>query len=312
MSLHMIKITCYGKKRRNEVAMNRVREVVNANQVHAHGIYGKGTCIAILDSGISRHPDFGDRIYGWYDAINGKTAPYDDNGHGTHVAGIAAGNGMRSRGTYRGMAPEAGIVAVKILDEYGEGMIPHIISGINWVMENRTKFGINIVNISVGTADGDRFNEHSDFVRRVNELWDMGIVVAASAGNKGPAPHSISAPGNSRKIITVGYHSKHSNSSVGPTSLCIKKPDVVTPGYQITSCCHQYASQSAYIKKSGTSMATPIVSGSIALLLSLYPQLTPKEVKVRLKNSCTDLNLPHGSQGWGLLNVEKFLFNPAV
>lgn len=140
----------------------------------------------------------------------------------------------------------------------------------------------------------------------------MGIVVAASAGNKGPAPHSISAPGNSRKIITVGYHSKHSNSSVGPTSLCIKKPDVVTPGYQITSCCHQYASQSAYIKKSGTSMATPIVSGSIALLLSLYPQLTPKEVKVRLKNSCTDLNLPHGSQGWGLLNVEKFLFNPAV
>ncbi len=287
--------------------MNRVREIVNVNQIHAQGIRGQGSCIAILDSGICAHPDFGTRITGWYDAINGRSTPYDDNGHGTHVAGIAAGNGLLSRGTFCGMAPEARIVSVKILDENGEGMIPHIISGIHWVMQNRCRLGINIVNISVGTADSERFNETSNFVQQVNELWDMGIVVTASAGNKGPNPYSISAPGNSRKIITVGYYSKHSNSSVGPTSLCIKKPDVVTPGYQITSCCHQYALQNAYIKKSGTSMATPVVSGSIALLLSKYPDLTPKDVKVRLKNSCTDLSLPHGSQGWGLLNVEKLL-----
>lgn len=287
--------------------MNRVREIVNVNQIHAGGIRGKGSCIAILDSGISAHPDFGDRITGWYDAINGKSTPYDDNGHGTHVAGIAAGNGALSRGTYCGMAPEAYIVSVKILDQNGEGMIPHIISGIRWVERNRFRLGIDIVNISVGTADSERFNENSDFVKKVNELWDMGIVVTASAGNKGPAPFSISAPGNSRKIITVGYHSKHSNSSVGPTSFCIKKPDVVTPGYQITSCCHKYDTQNAYIKKSGTSMATPVVSGSIALLLSKYPNLTPKDVKLRLKQSCTDLRLPHGSQGWGLLNAAKLL-----
>lgn len=290
-----------------EADMNRVREIVNVNPCHARGIRGKGSCIAILDSGIARHPDFGNRICGWYDAINGKNYPYDDNGHGTHVAGISAGNGMLSRGTFRGIAPEANIVSVKILDRYGEGMIPHIISGINWVIKNRARFGINIINISVGSTDGERFNEQSDFVKKVNELWDNGMVVVASAGNKGPAPYSISAPGNSRKIITVGYHSKHSNSSVGPTSLCIKKPDVVTPGYQITSCCHQYTARTAYVKKSGTSMATPIVSGSIALLLSEYPALTPKEVKVRLKNSCTDLHLPHSSQGWGMLNVEKLL-----
>lgn len=287
--------------------MNRVREIVNANAPRIRDIRGKGSCIAILDSGIANHPDFGSRLYGWYDAIHGRTTPYDDNGHGTHVAGIAAGNGALSRGRYSGMAPEAHIVSVKILDQYGEGMIPDIIDGIHWVMRNRHRYGINIVNISVGTADGNRFDEDSDFVRKVDELWDMGIVVVASAGNKGPAPYSISAPGNSRKIITVGYYSQNSNSSVGPTSFCIKKPDVVTPGHQITSCCHQYTTQAAYVKKSGTSMATPIVSGSIALLLSKEPSLTPKEVKRRLKDSCTDLRLPHGSQGWGLLNVEKLL-----
>lgn len=287
--------------------MNRVRDIVNANPVHKNNILGSGTCIAILDSGIAKHPDFGNRICGWYDTINGHLSPYDDNGHGTHVAGIAAGSGFVSRGTLCGMAPSSNIISVKILNQYGEGMIPNIIDGINWVIKNRFKYGIGVVNISVGTSDGRRFDENSNFVRKVNELWDMGIVVVASAGNKGPEPYSISAPGNSRKIITVGYYSKKSNSSVGPTTLCIKKPDVVTPGQQVTSCNHTFATQSPYIRKSGTSMATPVVSGSIALLLSKYPDLTPKEVKLRLKNSCTDLNLPHSSQGWGLLNVGKLL-----
>ncbi|MCM1244091.1 MAG: S8 family peptidase [Roseburia sp.] len=287
--------------------MNRVRDIVNANSVHKNNILGSGACIAVLDSGIANHPDFGTRIRGWYDTVNGRLSPYDDNGHGTHVAGIAAGSGAASHGSLRGMAPSAELVSVKILDQYGEGMIPNILKGINWVIKNRLRYGINIVNISVGTTDGKRFDENSNFVKKVNELWDMGIVVAASAGNKGPEPYSISAPGNSRKIITVGYYSKQSNSSVGPTTLCIKKPDVVTPGQQITSCSHSFATGNAYIRKSGTSMATPVVSGSIALLLSKYPYLTPKEVKLRLKNSCTDLNLPHSNQGWGLLNVENLL-----
>lgn len=287
--------------------MNHVRDIVRANSVHKNNILGHGTCIAILDSGISNHPDFGKRLCGWYDTVNGRSTPYDDNGHGTHVTGIAAGSGALSNGTLCGMAPAANIVSVKILNERGEGIIPHIIAGINWVIRNRYLYGIDIVNISVGTTDGRQFDEKSDFVKKVNELWDMGIVVAASAGNKGPDPYSISAPGNSRKIITVGYYSKHSNSSVGPTIHCIKKPDVVTPGHMVTSCSHRFSSQNPYTKKSGTSMATPVVSGSIALLLSKYPRLTPKEVKVRLKNSCTDLQLPHGSQGWGLLNVEKLL-----
>lgn len=282
--------------------MNHVREIVRADAVHQKGILGKGSCIAILDSGICSHPDFENRVIGWYDTVNGRTRPYDDNGHGTHVAGIAAGSGYSSRGTFCGMAPEAKIVSVKILNRYGEGMIPHIIAGIRWVLRNRYQYNINIINISVGTTDGKQFDENSDFVQTVNELWDAGLVVVASAGNKGPEPYTISAPGNSRKIITVGYYSKHSNSSVGPTSLCIKKPDVVTPGHQVQSCSNKYLNGQSYEKKSGTSMATPIVSGSIALLLSKYPDLTPKEVKLRLKNSCTDLQLPHSSHGkYGVL-----------
>lgn len=287
--------------------MNHVREIVKADVVHQSGILGKGSCIAILDSGICNHPDFENRVIGWYDTVNGRKRPYDDNGHGTHVAGIAAGNGHLSHGYYCGMAPEAHIVSVKILNRYGEGIIPHIIEGIRWVLRNRYLYRINIVNISVGTSDSNRFDEQSELVKTVNQLWDAGLVVVASAGNKGPAPYTISAPGNSRKIITVGYYSKHSNSSVGPTSLCIKKPDVVTPGHQICSCSNQYLTRQSYEKKSGTSMATPIVSGSIALLLSHSPGLSPKEVKLRLKNSCTDLQLPHANQGWGLLNTQQLL-----
>lgn len=287
--------------------MNRVRPIVSCRAAHNAGLFGQHICIAILDSGICPHPDFDNRILGWHDAILHKSQPYDDNGHGTHVAGIAAGSGKLSGGRFCGIAPGAGIVSVKILNRYGEGMVSHIISGIDWIIQNRFRYNIRIVNISVGAVDGRRFSETSGFVRKVNELWDLGIVVVASAGNKGPGEFSISAPGNSRKIITVGYIGKQSSSSTGPTNLCIKKPDVVTPGHRITSCSHLYAAGTPYTIKSGTSMATPVVSGSIALLLSRYPAMTPKDVKIRLKNSCTDLLQPHSSQGWGLLNVSRLV-----
>ncbi len=287
--------------------MNRVRHIVHCQPVHLSGNLGQHIGIAILDSGICPHPDFDDRIIGWYDTLHHKTYPYDDNGHGTHVAGIAAGNGQLSAGNFCGIAPRAHLVSIKILNRFGEGMVSHMLSGIDWLIQNRFRYNIRIVNISVGALDGKRFTEASTFVRKVNELWDLGLVVVASAGNKGPESYSISAPGNSRKIITVGYTSKHSTSSIGPTTLCIKKPDVVAPGHQITSCCHQYQNGIPYTQKSGTSMATPVVSGSIALLLAKHPALTPKEVKIRLKECCTDLRQPHSIQGWGLLDINRLV-----
>ena len=223
--------------------------------------------------------------------------------------GLPAGSGQASRGLYRGIAPRADLVAVKVLNRYGEGTVENICTGIDWVLRNRMRYGINIVNISAGTAKEKQFDESSPLVRKVEELWDAGLVVVVSAGNRGPEAGTISAPGNSRKVITVGYYGKEGNSGTGPTIHCIKKPDVITPGSHIVSCHHTNIEKVPYTKKSGTSMATPVVSGGIALLLSLpkYRFYEPKEVKIRLKNSCTDLGLPHNKQGWGLFDLKRFL-----
>ena len=147
--------------------MNRVREIVKASYAHGAHIYGAGSCIAILDSGISPHPDFSGRIVGWHDVLSSTRQPYDDYGHGTHVAGIAAGSGQASRGLYRGIAPRADLVAVKVLNRDGEGTVENICTGIDWVLRNRMRYGINIVNISAGTAKEKQFDESSHLVRKV-------------------------------------------------------------------------------------------------------------------------------------------------
>lgn len=302
--------------------MNRVRNIVHSASVHRQNILGRNVGIAIVDTGLSPHPDYRSRITGWYDTLHGEKNPYDDSGHGSHVAGIAAGNGSLSYGRFKGIAPEASLIGIKVLDRKGNGYITHIMRGLDWILRYRDKLNIRIVNISIGANDFETFHEDSAFVQKVNTLWDMGIVVVAAAGNKGPEPYTISAPGNSRKIITVGssdfFHvtqrysgpkKQIAHSGTGPTLACIKKPDVIAPGSRIVSCSSFQRSSDGkpYQEKSGTSMSTPVVSGAIALLLSRYPDMTPREVKIRLKNTSTDLHMPHDKQGWGLLNVQSLL-----
>ncbi len=295
--------------------MNRVRTTVHIGNAHQRGITGRGIGIAIVDTGLSPHPDYRDRISGWYDAVNRQYFPYDDSGHGSHVAGIAAGDGHASHGIYTGIAPQAHLIGVKVLNRKGNGTIADIMSGLEWILHNQERLQIDIVNISIGANDNKEFTEKSDFVQKVNELWDRGLIVTAAAGNKGPDRHTISAPGNSRKVITVGSldsfpdknHTSH--SGVGPTLSCIKKPDVVAPGSRIISCAGMQSVRTGhpYSTKSGTSMSTPIVTGAIALLLGCCPGLSPREVKTRLKNTSTDLHLPHEKQGWGFLNIQALL-----
>ena len=154
------------------------------------------------------------------------------------------------------------------------------------------RYGINIVNISAGTAKEKQFDESSPLVRKVEELWDAGLVVVVSAGNRGPEAGTDQC---SRKTAAKSLPSVIMAEKEIPapacTIHCIKKPDVITPGSHIVSCHHTNIEKVPYTKKSGTSMATPVVSGGIALLLSLpkYRFYEPKEVKIRLKNSCTDL-----------------------
>ena len=205
--------------------------------------------MAIVDTGISLHkilPRGGNRVIAFKDFVNRKE-PYDDNGHGLHVAGIIGGNGYSSKGKYRGVAPECNLIALKVLDNKGDGNISDVLAGLQWIIDNRRRYNIRVLNISVGTSAKESLDENSLLVQGVNAVWDSGVTVVVASGNNGPNPMSISTPGISRKVITVG--SSDDNVSVdlfgsktkdysgrGPTPFCIKKPDIVAPGSNIVSC----------------------------------------------------------------------------
>lgn len=267
---------------------------------------GKDIGVCFLDTGIADHPDFKGRIQVFTDFIAGKKNPYDDNGHGTHVAGILCGDGSVSGGKYKGVAPDCRIIAVKVLDRFGNGNKEDVLRAFQWILQNYRKFRIRIVNISVGTVYKTRYDHHI-LIQGVEELWDQGLVVVAAAGNQGPKPGSITAPGSSRKVITVGSSDMLvGNTAVsgrGPTFECVCKPDLVAPGNHITSCMPG----GGYGIKSGTSMSTPLVSGAIARMLEKDPLLTNVEIKMMLRDSADDMGLPRNQQGWGKFNFKRFM-----
>lgn len=280
---------------------------------------GRGIGLAVMDTGAFLHPDFRDRVVGFQDVVRHKRECYDDNGHGTHIMGIAAGDGRLSGGQCAGMAPGAKLVAVKVLDWRGNGSVEHVLAGVDYLLENQERLGIRVVNISMGAFDEEGMDEDSELVRGVERLWDAGMVVLAAAGNNGPAPMTIATPGISRKLITVGCSDDNKETRIngsqmrdysgrGPTQACICKPDVVAPGCEIISCNRMVrATDPPYTVKSGTSMATPMVAGAIACLLEKYPAMTNAQVKLRLRDSCVKLNLPESKQGWGALSLTNLM-----
>lgn len=146
---------------------------------------GKGIGVVLLDTGIYPHMDFGDRIYAFADFISYRTFPYDDNGHGTCVAGILGGSGEASMGKYKGMAPGCSLMSLKVLDRFGNGNKEDILAAFRWIENHREEYKIRIVNISVGTTYKTR-SDKDVLVRGVEALWDQGLVVVAAAGNRGP------------------------------------------------------------------------------------------------------------------------------
>ena len=298
-------------KKRN-VIMYRVRSITNTPSAHRRHINGEGVTVAFLDTGIYPHPDFEDRILAFRDFRNRKIRPYDDSGHGTHVAGICCGSGKLSGGRYAGIAPKASIVAVKVLDREGNGSKDQVVESVHWILENCSTYGIRILNVSVGAINSQK-EKNTELIACMEEAWDAGIVVVAAAGNMGPENGSITAPGNSRKVITVGAYDDCAfpngcYSGRGPTQECICKPEITAPGSNIRSCCNDcIRKRKNYCSKSGTSMAAPVVSGAVALLLQQEPDLTNVEVKMRLKNCARNLNLPKSRQGWGAIDVNSRL-----
>ena len=292
--------------------MDKAKKSIHYNIKSDQGVAyrGNGIRVAILDTGATLHPDFRDRIITFHDCINNRRNPYDDNGHGTHVAGILAGDGKMSGEILAGVAPAAELIVVKILNDNGDGEVEQILDGLRWIWENRRRYRIRIVNISIGAKAGISKEKELGILKAVERLWDAGLVVIVSAGNQGPGEGTITIPGTSRKVITVGAietEKKNSFSGRGPTEQCVVKPDILAPGHQIISCNHNFEKDGKYYTtKSGTSMATPMVAGAAALLLSKYPDLSNLELKLWFRE-CSG-QVKNGQYcGFGTLNIEKIL-----
>lgn len=302
--------------------MLRVREQVGCSNEVIASCGSRGVTIAVLDTGVAYHPDFDNRIIAFKDFVNGRNEIYDDSGHGTHVAGCLCGSGLLSAGKYRGIAPASNLVVGKVLDENGDGHIESMSAGINWILDKQWEYDIRILNISIGMGENSNEERMKSLLALVDEAWKSGLIVVCAAGNMGPEPMTISPLGARKEVITVGCHEggyfgnrKHlceDYSGRGPSPYVIKKPDIVAPGTDIISCNARIEKRgrfykNGYIAKSGTSMATPIVSGGLALLLQKYPFYSNERAKQKLLYTARDLNEPWNKQGWGMIQIDRLL-----
>lgn len=293
--------------------------LIGIQDVWDMGYNGAGQTIAIIDSGIYPHPDLEGKIVGWVDMHEGKSSPVDTYGHGTHVAGIAAGSGIESAGVHKGVAPGANLVGVRISN------VSEAIKGIQWVIENKDRLGISVINMSLGDL-AYRSYKDDPWAQAAGKAMEAGLIVCVAAGNDGPGEMNISTPGIHPDAITVGALDDKgtidrsddevaSFSSRGPTSVDgVIKPDLLAPGVNIFGPLAPDAAiddgtmahDGQYIAISGTSMATPMVAGLSACIKQANPNLTQKDVKEILMRSCDSyLEDPKYIQGAGLINAKK-------
>jgi serine protease AprX len=275
---------------------------MQAPSVWDAGFRGEGIKLGIVDTGIDPgHGDFDGRVAAMISYVGGDGS--DDNGHGTHVAGIAAGTGATSDAKYKGVAPAATLYVAKVLDANGSGTMSGVMAGIEWTVDQ----GVQVINLSLGSdgpCDGtDALSTLCDEV-----VQQFGIVVCAAAGNAGPGSATVGSPGCARWVITIGAvddaDKVTSFSSRGPTSDGRVKPDLVFPGAGIVAAQADGTALGpviapGYVKLSGTSMATPHAAGSVALLLQARSDLTPNQTKWALLTTALELGENPNAQGSG-------------
>ena len=274
------------------------------------GFRGQGIGIAVVDTGVAPHTDFQGRIIGFVDMVDHKTEPYDDAGHGTHVSGCAAGSGLKSQGKYMGCAPQADIIGVKVMDSHGKGRMSTIVAGLQWAVQNKEKYHIRVLNLSVGEPASDSW-KNDPVSLAIEAVAAAGILPVVAAGNQGPSPYTIANPANAPSALTVGALDDRGTadrsddipakfSSRGPTQIDgLSKPDLLAPGVDITATSRK----GKYETHSGTSMASPITAGCAALLFSARPDLTPAEVKQALMQTADPLpRVDVMTQGAGSIN----------
>ncbi|XEC92818.1 S8 family peptidase [Paenibacillus tarimensis] len=262
----------------------------NIQRVQAPRVWNatKGGAIklAVIDTGIARHPNL--RVAGGVNSMGGKSFR-DDNGHGTHVAGIAAARGTGAG--IIGVAPDVRLYAVKALDRNGEGYVSDIIEGIEWCIRN----GMNVINMSLGLDPNETSRALLDAVRRARR---RGIVIVASAGNDGPNSRRISEPAAFNETIAVAASTR--NNRIASFSSRGRGIDLAAPGSRIRSTWLR----GGYKTLSGTSMASPHVAAGAALLLARRARLGPSAVKKTLKANARKLQgSGTNAQGAGLLQL---------
>ena len=267
---------------------------------------GRGVRVGIIDTGVDyHHPAFGGgfgpgtRVAGGDDLVNHDGDPMDDNGHGTHVAGIVAGNG----GDVIGMAIEATLYAYKVLDANGSGFVSTVIAGLERCadpdQDPSTDDHLDVVNMSLGGYGG---SPDDAICRAVDALDSLGTLVVTAAGNAGVL-FSILEPAIARGAIAVGAASRADTtiyfSSRGPGPDFAPKPDLLAPGDAIVSA----ALGGGRVAMSGTSMAAPHVAGAAAMLLQLHRDWTHEEARAALTEGARDVGRPVYEQGAGLLDA---------
>ena len=322
----------------------------HVDQVWDLGFDGTGITVAIIDTGIdANHLSINDmdddpectaatiqgvpnppcqkKIVAFYDALDdsgddgsGEATPYDGHGHGSHCAGISTGTGEGSEeaygANYRGVAPGAQLVGVKVLSDSGSGSFEEVMRGMEWTIDNQEKYNIRAASMSLGGAwVAELTQEQEERVTHVaNLMVAAGIALTIAAGNSA-AYGTIGTPGAARDVITVGA-TEHDRelaiySSKGPTHEGVIKPNVAAVGSSVWSVQNDdsVSGEATYVGMSGTSMATPMVAGIVALINEANPDLSPLMVRAILESTAEYRWLshpvrPNNDYGWGFVEAD--------
>ncbi|GLX79891.1 hypothetical protein tinsulaeT_32310 [Thalassotalea insulae] len=340
---HKVSLSGKGWGRRKWQPTSDVVDYISADGAHAAANFGDNITIGFLDTGLEQLSGLSsdlygrDKFWGTYDAINNSLSNYggEESGHGTHVASIAVNSDYDAYGKIYGVAPNASLVGIKAFDGEGKATYADVIRGIDWAIQVKDQINLRVLNMSFSGPVRSYYWD-DPLNQAVMKAWQAGIVVVASAGNKGPDPMSIGVPGNVPYIITVGamtdsYSKSYFEddrlatfSSAGPTVESFVKPEILAPGghlsglmaldSQIVTEHPEFHDGGRYFEMSGTSQAAAVVSGVVALMLNQDPLLTPDDVKCRLvenaqmaMNSSGELAYSVFQQGAGVINVANTL-----
>jgi serine protease AprX len=286
---------------------------------------GDGVAVASIDTGVTPNPNLGSRLLARVD-LSGEGDGLDRFGHGTHMAGIIASDGTTSLEAYEGVAPETNLVSVKVAGWDGATDVSTVIAGLRWVVSNKDRYGIRVVNLSWGT-DAVRGYGDDPLDLAVERAWRAGLVVVVSAGNGGPAAGTVAKPADDPFVIAVGAADTGGTadraddtvapfSSRGPTADGIGRPDVLAPGVSIVSDRAPGSTVDSFrpgarvgaglFKGSGTSQASAVVAGLAARILDGDPTLTNDEVKGLLLGTA-DHRLAGPAGGAGMVDAEGAL-----